>query len=87
MVFLFVLQVSVKMNFLYAEVSDVLQKMEEDFTPPGPGCEFSTSNDFQNYMVELKSLLKFEKSEYDVSYSSQTQEQVILVLISLWLMV
>ncbi|CAN6465674.1 unnamed protein product [Victoria cruziana] len=57
--------VSVKMNFLYAEVSDVLQKMEEDFTPPGPGCEFSTSNDFQNYMVELKSLLKFEKSEYD----------------------
>ncbi|KAF3781417.1 1-phosphatidylinositol-3-phosphate 5-kinase [Nymphaea thermarum] len=58
------IDVSEKMNFLYAEVSDALQKMEQHFTASGPGCETSTSNGFQNYMVELKNLLKFEKSEY-----------------------
>ncbi|KAF3954331.1 hypothetical protein CMV_020307 [Castanea mollissima] len=52
-----------KMETLYAEISDVLESLEEKCKSFGNEC--SDTNDLQGHMMELKDLLKKERNDYN----------------------
>lgn len=54
-----------KMETLYAEVSDVLDHMEDK--SQSFGHEFSDTSELQNHIIELKDLMKKERNDYIVS--------------------
>lgn len=54
-----------KMETIYAEISDVLDRMEEKNR--SFGHEMSGASELQNHIVELKDLLKKERNDYIVS--------------------
>lgn len=54
-----------KMETLYAEISDVLDGMEDKCR--SFGHELSDTSDLQNYILELKDLVKKERNDYIVS--------------------
>lgn len=58
------LQLVHKMENLYAEISDVLDSLEEKCKSFGNEC--SDTNDLQGHMMELKDLLKKERNDYNV---------------------
>lgn len=54
-----------KMETLYAEISDVLDGMEDKSR--SLGRESSDTGDLQNRVLELKDLVKKERNDYIVS--------------------
>ncbi|XP_058087906.1 putative 1-phosphatidylinositol-3-phosphate 5-kinase FAB1C [Magnolia sinica] len=66
------MEVSKKIRFLYTEVFDVLQSIEQQITDLG--CEPSPTNDIRDHIKELKHMLKKERDEYDGLLQSATTE-------------
>lgn len=58
-------QLMVKMETLYAEISNVLEVMEQRSN--SIGCEMSDKNDLKSHVLELKAQLKCERNDYIVS--------------------
>ena len=58
------LQLVRKMENLYAEISDVLDSLEEKCKSFGNEC--LDTNDLQGHIMELKDLLKKERNDYNV---------------------
>jgi 1-phosphatidylinositol-3-phosphate 5-kinase len=58
------LQLVGKMETLYAEISDVLDSLEEKCK--SFGHEWSDTNELQDHIMELKDLLKKERNDYNV---------------------
>lgn len=56
----------VKMETVYAEISDVLEDMEQKSSRVG--CETSDITDLKNHIVELKDQTKKERNDYMVSF-------------------
>ena len=54
-----------KMETLYAEISDVLDGMEDKNR--SFGCEMSGAGGLQNHIMELKDQLRKERNDYIVS--------------------
>ena len=52
------------METLYAEISDVLDSLEEKCK--SFGHEWSDTNELQDHIMELKDLLKKERNDYNV---------------------
>jgi archaellum component FlaC len=58
------LQLISKMESLYAEISDVLDSLEEKCK--SFGNEWSDTDELQDHIMELKDLLKMERNDYNV---------------------
>ena len=58
------LQLVRKMENLYAEISDVLDSLEEKCKSFGNEC--LDTNDLQGHIMELKDLRKKERNDYNV---------------------
>jgi 1-phosphatidylinositol-3-phosphate 5-kinase len=58
------LQLVGKMETLYAEISDVLDSLEEKCK--SFGHEWSDTNELQDHIMGLKDLLKKERNDYNV---------------------
>lgn len=54
-----------KMETLYAEISDILDSMEDKTRSFGQ--ELSDTSESQNHVMEIKDLVKKERNEYIVS--------------------
>lgn len=54
-----------KMETLYAEISDILDSMEDKTRSFGQ--ELSDTSALQNHVMEMKDLVKMERNEYIVS--------------------
>lgn len=59
------MQIIGKMESLYAEISDVVDRMEQKSKLPMQ--ESSDSSDVQSHITQLKELLQKERSDYIVS--------------------
>lgn len=64
----FLLQLLIKLETLYREISDVLESLEKKSSFPGLGNEqHSDSCDIHSHIKELKDMLKKERNDYQVS--------------------
>ncbi|KAJ7954212.1 1-phosphatidylinositol-3-phosphate 5-kinase [Quillaja saponaria] len=63
-----------KMETVYREISDVLKCLEQKIISPDIGYELSDTCDLQNHIMELKELLRKERSDYNSLLLSATVE-------------
>ena len=55
----------VKMEMLYAEVSDVLDSIEQKSN--SAGCQSSNASELLNHIMELRDQIRKERNDYNVS--------------------
>ncbi|KAK7252010.1 hypothetical protein RIF29_35680 [Crotalaria pallida] len=53
-----------KVEALYVEISDVLERLEAKVVPPGTGNEVSDTRDIFNHILDLKDTLQRERTDY-----------------------
>ncbi|KAE9607293.1 putative 1-phosphatidylinositol-3-phosphate 5-kinase [Lupinus albus] len=53
-----------KVEALYVEISDVLERLETKISSPGTGNELSDTFDIFNHVLELKDMLQRERTDY-----------------------
>lgn len=61
------LQLFIKVETLYVEISNVLDQLETKIVSPGIGNESSDICDIQNHILDLKDMLQRERTDYQVS--------------------
>lgn len=71
-----------KMETLYAEISDVLDYMEEKNR--SFGCEMSGAGGLQDHIVVLKDQLKKERNDYIVSIKLSIRSNIVTDQIVTW---
>ncbi|KAI4313804.1 hypothetical protein L6164_026754 [Bauhinia variegata] len=64
----------VKMETLYDEISDVLERMEKKTVSPGSGIDVSDTWDLRSHIKELRNMLSTERSDYHSLLQSATLE-------------
>ncbi|KAG4908874.1 hypothetical protein AAZX31_20G012800 [Glycine max] len=54
----------IKVETLYVEISNVLERLETKIVSPGIGNESADTCDIQNYILDLKDMLQRERTDY-----------------------
>lgn len=62
----------IKVETLYAEISNVLNQLETKIVSPGIGNESSDTCDIQNHILDLKDMLRRERKDYQCLLQSGT---------------